>query len=302
MTHNCEHDQAWDEGNADSLLMSESADAIKQSLADVNIEAKQNHVFFVGSPYSLETPLGNSEYLPDVNTSNELDSTVEASDLTPQPSTINDNLVDCVNELPNKPGKSTNFEHSLVDIPFKSFINEDFTCDKPDPSLVNSLNYVNDDSQLSSCSSKGVPNHNDHDCGSRDSFTQSDVEPSDLRKELLAALTRQQTNTPDSDLHSFATTASFEDAYNEGLVEPVKSPKSDSSEDEENENESLSYELKIGLRILKEFLVEANKSLTWPFLNAVDPERDGVEDYYEKVPSPMWFNKSKSAEFTISFF
>ena len=63
--------------------------------------------------------------------------------------------------------------------------------------------------------------------------------------------------------------------------------------DNGDEREPLSYELEQGNRILKEIMSEANKSVNWAFMEAVDAEKMGLYDYYERIKKPMWLKKSE---------
>ena len=63
--------------------------------------------------------------------------------------------------------------------------------------------------------------------------------------------------------------------------------------DNEDEKEPLSYELEQGNRILKEIMSEANKSVNWAFMEAVDTEKMGLYDYYDRIKKPMWLKKSE---------
>ena len=67
----------------------------------------------------------------------------------------------------------------------------------------------------------------------------------------------------------------------------------DTDSESEDDEDSLSYELQKGSRILREIMREANKSITWPFKNAVDPEAPGCSEYYQVVEKPIWLKKSK---------
>ncbi len=61
--------------------------------------------------------------------------------------------------------------------------------------------------------------------------------------------------------------------------------------DSDTAKEPLSYELTQGYRILKQIMTEGNKSLTWPFMDAVDPNAEGCTEYYEIIKQPVWLKK-----------
>ncbi|XP_064601292.1 uncharacterized bromodomain-containing protein 10-like [Liolophura sinensis] len=66
-------------------------------------------------------------------------------------------------------------------------------------------------------------------------------------------------------------------------------------------------ELQHGYRILRELMADGNKSVNWPFMDAVDSDAYGLHDYYERVKRPMWLckmrDKFESAEYeTITQF
>lgn len=72
------------------------------------------------------------------------------------------------------------------------------------------------------------------------------------------------------------------------------------SDSEENEKEPLSYELQQGFRILREIMSDGNKSLNWPFMEPVDSEGMGLQDYASRIKEPMWLKKSKALlEFSL---
>ena len=143
------------------------------------------------------------------------------------------------------------------------------------------------------------------DTESQESFSGVTGAHSFIRKELLAALSHdadddsiQRAATPDTDSLSMATSASFDaDGMEDEILlksnSKTKQGRRTKKWLDDDDKEPLSYELKIGARILGEFMVEANRSLTWPFMNKVDPERDGVPDYYSHIKRPVWFNGSK---------
>ena len=67
----------------------------------------------------------------------------------------------------------------------------------------------------------------------------------------------------------------------------------------------LSYELQQGYRVYIELLSDSNRNVTWPFLEPVDAEAQGLWDYHERVKQPMSFSKSKCSNWvniTISDF
>ena len=64
--------------------------------------------------------------------------------------------------------------------------------------------------------------------------------------------------------------------------------------EEEDSREPLSYELSQGFRILREVMADSNKSVNWPFLNEVDPNKDGVPDYLRG-----WTNQCGSRKVSI---
>lgn len=149
------------------------------------------------------------------------------------------------------------------------------------------------------------------DSESQDSLSQ-ERSHSFLRKELLALLPHDEnvettpgSVTPDTDAISLATTTSC-DGDREPLC-PFQSPHKHKQGRRtkkwlnDSDKEPLSYELEIGARILGDFMVEANKALTWPFLNKVDALRDGVPDYYDIIRHPVWFNLSKAVTSLLPF-
>ena len=71
--------------------------------------------------------------------------------------------------------------------------------------------------------------------------------------------------------------------------------------DSEHEKAPLSYELEQGNRILREIMSEANKSVNWAFMEAVDADKMGLYDYYERIKKPMWLKKSKLPIMSILF-
>ncbi len=80
-----------------------------------------------------------------------------------------------------------------------------------------------------------------------------------------------------------------------GVAEPDngKEGEEGSESEDEKEEDQMDVGLQQGLRILKEIMSEANKSVNWPFMNAVDAEKLGLYDYYDKVKKPMWLKRSK---------
>ena len=75
-------------------------------------------------------------------------------------------------------------------------------------------------------------------------------------------------------------------------VTDVRAEDTESESDDDDEG-SVSYELQKGSRILKEIMREANKSITWPFKNAVDSDASGCNEYYQVVEKPIWLKKSE---------
>ena len=61
----------------------------------------------------------------------------------------------------------------------------------------------------------------------------------------------------------------------------------------ENSEDATSEELQQGFRILKELMSDSKKSVNWPFMWPVDSSLPDTADYYEKIPKPMWLNKSE---------
>ena len=136
----------------------------------------------------------------------------------------------------------------------------------------------------------------------RDPVSQ-ELHSSILRNELselmplgLNAQHAPRSTTPDVDAISLATTTSCDGDGDGEKSSPPKHRQGRRTKKWLNDadKEPLNYELEIGARILGDFMVEANKALTWPFLNKVDPFRDGVADYYNVIKHPVWFNLSKS--------
>ena len=78
-------------------------------------------------------------------------------------------------------------------------------------------------------------------------------------------------------------------------------PEEESDPEEDVEQEPLNYDLAQGNRILMEIMSDANKSLNWPFMDPVDTEGMGLNDYHERVKEPMWLRKSKFLPFNLPF-
>ena len=64
-----------------------------------------------------------------------------------------------------------------------------------------------------------------------------------------------------------------------------------SSLEANEEKEPLSYELEQGYRILREIMTDSNKSVNWAFMDPVNIEESGLEDYYERIKNPIWLKK-----------
>lgn len=62
-------------------------------------------------------------------------------------------------------------------------------------------------------------------------------------------------------------------------------------DDDDRNKTPLNEELRNGLRILKEIMSDINKSLNWPFMEAVDTV--DVPEYYDRIETPMWLRRSK---------
>ncbi|XP_071100239.1 uncharacterized bromodomain-containing protein 10-like [Haliotis cracherodii] len=92
-------------------------------------------------------------------------------------------------------------------------------------------------------------------------------------------------------------TVSFVTNEDNSSVGEVEYEIGDSSEEQENEEEEeedmepLSFELQQGFRILRELMADANKSVTWHFLESVDASFPETHDYYDRIKSPMWLKK-----------
>ena len=67
----------------------------------------------------------------------------------------------------------------------------------------------------------------------------------------------------------------------------------ETGKESDTEKTPLNDELQHGYRILCELMSDSNKAVNWPFLNAVDDSLPELEDYYERIPRPMWMKKSK---------
>lgn len=67
----------------------------------------------------------------------------------------------------------------------------------------------------------------------------------------------------------------------------------EAEKESDTEKTPLIDELQHGYRILCELMSDSNKAVNWPFLNAVDDSLPELEDYYERIPRPMWMKKSK---------
>lgn len=67
----------------------------------------------------------------------------------------------------------------------------------------------------------------------------------------------------------------------------------ETEKESDTEKTPLINELQHGYRILCELMSDSNKAVNWPFLNAVDDSLPELEDYYERIPRPMWMKKSK---------
>lgn len=64
-------------------------------------------------------------------------------------------------------------------------------------------------------------------------------------------------------------------------------------EREMKEFSHLSEELSRGLRILVDLTTSLHHSTTWPFMERVDPVKDGAPDYEQIVAKPMWLSRIK---------
>jgi len=54
----------------------------------------------------------------------------------------------------------------------------------------------------------------------------------------------------------------------------------------------MNYDLQQGYRILREIMSDTNKSVNWPFIDAIDASVRGCEDYYKRTKKPIWLWKS----------
>ena len=81
--------------------------------------------------------------------------------------------------------------------------------------------------------------------------------------------------------------------YHISKADTVELKNGDNGKDVDSEKRPLSYELEQGNRILKEIMSEANKSVNWAFTEAVDAEKMGLYDYYDRIKKPMWLRKSE---------
>lgn len=67
----------------------------------------------------------------------------------------------------------------------------------------------------------------------------------------------------------------------------------ETEKESDTEKTPLINELQHGYRILCELMSDSNKAVNWPFLNAVDDSLPELEDYYERIPRPMWMKKMR---------
>ena len=128
------------------------------------------------------------------------------------------------------------------------------------------------------------------------------LQPSDPQDPILESdelrIPTPLSNVPDIDIESVPEGEENEElkrVEENGVAEPDNGRERDegSGSEEEKEEDQMDVGLQQGLRILKEIMSEANKSVNWPFMNSVDAERLGLYDYYEKVKKPMWLKKSE---------
>lgn len=312
-----EHNSSWCVPNGTKAVTSMDFDSGHPltefpNFTVVNNEQKQNHVEELPSTLDKQNKVFVTHYVEGypgkliqnatnhVDTSEPLPNRVgEDPSKNPPvalPSSMNDSLETVYKEDPDEYRNGRN--SSLI--PFSNGISREGTpsVDRNfSPALTNNSNSIHNIDSVSKNYESEL------DTESRDSVSVPSEQKSnnarEFKCELYEALSRQDALTPDTDVLSLATTASNDgdDSSQKSFDYKVRNGRKrrrDEDDDECDEDmDPVTYELKIGHRILKEFLVEANKSLTWPFLNAVDPIRDGVEDYYERVTKPMWLNKSK---------
>ncbi len=102
-------------------------------------------------------------------------------------------------------------------------------------------------------------------------------------------------NSPDVDIdiERDNDTPSVENNSREQTLEMQNSDSEPEGDKPKKPCESLSYELEQGSRILREIMSEANKSVNWPFMEAVDADKMGLYDYYDRIKKPMWLKKSE---------
>jgi hypothetical protein len=55
----------------------------------------------------------------------------------------------------------------------------------------------------------------------------------------------------------------------------------------------LSEELQRGLRIFLDLTISLHHNTTWPFMEQVDPVKDGAPDYHQVIKKPMWLKLIK---------
>jgi len=65
-------------------------------------------------------------------------------------------------------------------------------------------------------------------------------------------------------------------------------------EREMKEFSHLSEDLQRGVRILLDLTTSLQHATTWPFMDRVDPVKDGAPDYDQVITKPMWLNLIKS--------
>lgn len=63
---------------------------------------------------------------------------------------------------------------------------------------------------------------------------------------------------------------------------------------EEDATDPVKVELHAARRLLREIMHNNHKTVNWAFLDPVDTDALGLDDYHEKIKQPMWLNKSRS--------
>lgn len=124
-------------------------------------------------------------------------------------------------------------------------------------------------------------------CKTTDHLQKSPLQTSLLNESLMFQddFYREEEIGPDRFYNPSSTTHNNEDD---------DSNNDDDTDTATEDRECSSYEQEQAFRILGEIMSESSKNINWPFLNAVDANMEGCQDYYERIKRPMWLYKSKN--------